>query len=104
MKQGYIVAFSKPNLPSFFFEDPPYSFAWVKDFASGISSAVRKDFEIPEENHTNARVRGERMGNMLKLFSSKWGFNECDFRAITITWVRADGSRAKKFFEKLEIA
>lgn len=101
MKQGYIVGFAKPGLPRFSFEDPPYSFAWVKEFASGIASAVRKDWEISDPEASEARTRGERMGNQLKHFSSRWGLSENDYRAITITWISLDGSTKRKFWEKI---
>jgi hypothetical protein len=101
MKQGYIVGFSKPGLPKFTFEDPPYSFKWVKEFASGIASAVRKDFELPSPEDSDARQRGERMGNHLKIFTARWGLCDNDLRAITITWFRADLQNSSKYFEKL---
>lgn len=91
MKQGYRVCFVNPRAPSFFFSDPPYTFEWVKFFAAGIASAVRKDFEAPREEHCEARQRGERMGQQLKLYARRWHIEESDFRAICIEWRPAVG-------------
>lgn len=85
-QQGYRVCFVNPRAPAFFFQDPPYTYDWVRRFACGIASAVRKDFEVPREGHCEARQRGERMGHQLKLYARHWHIPNDDFRAVCIEW------------------
>lgn len=94
---GYRVCFSNPRAPSFFFPDPPYNFAFAMEFASGVASAVRKDFEIAEESASDARRRGERMGQQLKFYARRWHLKETDFWAVVIEW-HAHGSVQKRAF------
>ena len=102
MNQSYRVCFANPRAPTFTFGDPPYSFAWVREFAAGIASAIRKDFEEPADGLSDARVRGERMGQTLKLYGRRWGIAEEDFRAIRIEWRLADGTARSIYYEALE--
>jgi hypothetical protein len=88
---GYRIVFNRPRTPVFPFPDPPYSYAFVFEFASGLASACQKDFEVPEDNASEARKRGERMGQHLKLYARRWDLNESDFRSISIEWHRRDG-------------
>jgi hypothetical protein len=89
--QGYRIVFGRPRTPSFPFSDPPYTYKWVLDFASGLASACQKDFEVAEDDLSDARNRGERMGQHLKLFARRWDLKESDFRSICIEWHSASG-------------
>lgn len=87
----YRIVFGRPRTPIFRFPDPPYTYKWVLDFASGLASACQKDFEVPEDGATEARHRGERMGQNLKFYARRWSLQESDFRSICIEWHRIDG-------------
>ena len=88
---GYRIVFGRPRTPVFPFPDPPYTFAFVLEFAAGIASACQKDFEVHEDGSSDARARGERMGQHLKLYARRWELSESDFRSISIEWHRKDG-------------
>lgn len=93
--RGYRIVFGRPRTPAFSFPDPPYTYQWVLEFASGIASACQKDFETPEDEHTDARQRGERMGQHLKFFARRWDMRESEFRSICIEWHKGDGTIKK---------
>jgi hypothetical protein len=100
-KQGYRVCFANPRAPTFFFPDPPYTYDWVKRFVCGIASAVRKDFEIPKQGHCEARQRGERMGQQLKIFARQWHIPEAHFRAICLEWHPSKGKIKRIPYDRL---
>lgn len=87
----YRIVFGRPRTPLFRFPDPPYTYAWVLDFAAGLASACQKDFEVPDDDVSVARYRGERMGQNLKFYARRWNLKESDFRSIAIEWHRRDG-------------
>lgn len=85
------IQFDAPRAPLFVFS-PRRPLEWVWDFARGVYSGLRRDFEVQGPfDLEDARRRGQRQGASLRMYARHHDLDEAKLQRIFVVAVFTNG-------------